>query len=119
MVHRAPEVIVEVPLKSSAGIEELEPKVALLTRDSSNSSKPPSSDGPSAKPKTRAPMKSKKHRPGGQPDHKEVNRDSIPTKKVNEVTPALPEGCDNCGAALILTGIKTSIHQQHTPSLSS
>jgi len=103
--HSAREVIVEVPLKSSARIEELEPKVALLTRDSSNSSKPPSSDGPSAKPKARAPMKSKKIKPGGQPVHKEANRDLIPTEEVNEVIPALPEARDHCGAALTLTGI--------------
>jgi hypothetical protein len=33
--HSARKVIVGVPLKSSARIEDLEPKVALLTRDSS------------------------------------------------------------------------------------
>lgn len=104
--HGARDVIVEVPPKLSARIEELERKVALLTLDSSNSTKPPSSDGPSAKPKARAPMKPKKHKPGGQPAQKEVNRDLIPAKEVNEVIPVLPEGCDSCGAALTLTGIK-------------
>jgi hypothetical protein len=54
----------------SARIEELERRLALLTLDSSNSSEPPSSDGPSAKPKARGPMKSKKLKPGDQPAQK-------------------------------------------------
>jgi transposase len=102
IAHSAPEVIVEVLLQMSARIEELERKVALLTRDSSNSSKPPSSDGPAAKPKARRPIKSKKRKPGGQPGHKGANRDLIPTEEVNEVIPVYPNACGNCGAALTL-----------------
>lgn len=100
VAHSAPEVIVEVLLRMSARIEELERKVALVTRDSSNSSKPPSSDGPAAKPKARRPMKSKKRKRGGQPGHKGTNRDLIPTEEVNEVIPVFPEACGHCGAAL-------------------
>jgi len=100
IAHSAPEVIVEVLLRMSARIEELERKVALLTRDSSNSSKPPSSDGPAAKPKARRPTKSKKRKPGGQPGHKGANRDLIPIEEVSEVIPVFPDACDNCGAAL-------------------
>jgi transposase len=100
IAHSAPEVIVEVLLQLSARIEELERKIALLTRDSSNSSKPPSSDGPAAKPKARPPMKSKKRNPGGQPGHKGANRDLIPIEEVDEVIPVFPEACDHCGAVL-------------------
>lgn len=100
IAHSAPEVIVEVLLQMSARIEELERKVALLTRDSSNSSKPPSSDGPAAKPKARRPVKSKKRKPGGQPGHKGANRDLIPIEEINEVIPVFPDTCDHCGAAL-------------------
>lgn len=100
IAHSAPEVIVEALLKLSAGIEELERKIALLTRDSSNSSKPPSSDGPAGKPRARPPVKSKKRKPGGQPGHKGSKRDLIPTEDANEVFPVFPDTCDHCGAVL-------------------
>ncbi len=89
IAHSAPEIIVEAVLQISTRIEELERKIGLLTRDSSNSSKPPSSDGPAAKPKARRPMKSKKRKPGGQPGHKGTNRDLIPTDEAKEVIPLL------------------------------
>ncbi len=100
IAHSDPKVIVEVLLQMSARIDELERKVALLTRDSSNSSKPPSSDGPAARPKARRPMKSKKRKPGGQPGHKGTNRDLIPTEQAKEVIPVFPESCEQCGEVL-------------------
>jgi len=84
----------------TARVEELERKIALLTRDSSNSSKPPSSDGPAGKPKARRPRKSKKRKPGGQPGHKGANRNLIPLEEVDQIIPVVPESCDRCGAAL-------------------
>jgi len=106
-VYENPEAAVELILdlcatveRLTARVEELERKIALLTRDSSNSSKPPSSDGPSAKPKARPPMKSKKRKPGGQPGHKGTNRDLIPTDEVKEVIPVFPESCEHCGEVL-------------------
>ena len=107
LVYGNPEAAIELILqlvatveRLTARVEELERKIALLTRDSSNSSKPPSSDGPAAKPKARPPMKSKKRKPGGQPGHKGTNRDLIPTEEVDEVIPVFPETCDHCGAVL-------------------
>jgi transposase len=100
IAHSAPEVIVEVLLALSARIEELERKVALLTRDSSNSSKPPSSDGPAAKPRPRRPMKSKKRKPGGQPGHKGTNRNLIPVEEVDRIISVFPDVCNHCGAVL-------------------
>lgn len=100
IAHSDPEMIVEILLQMSARIEELERKIALLTRDSSNSSKPPSSDGPATKPKARRPIKSKKRKPGGQPGHKGSNRDLIPTEEVDRVIPVFPEACDHCGKVL-------------------
>jgi len=107
LVYANPEAAIDLILQLiatvehlKAQVEELERKVALLTRDSSNSSKPPSSDGPSAKPKARPPMKSKKRKSGGQPGHKGSNRDLIPTEEVDCVIPVFPEACDHCGAAL-------------------
>jgi transposase len=100
IAHSDPEIIVEILLQMSARIEELERKVALLTRDSSNSSRPPSSDGPATKPKARRPMKSRKRKRGGQPGHKGSNRDLIPTEEVDSVIPVFPEACDHCGEVL-------------------
>ena len=89
LVYGNPEAAVDLILqlvatveRLTARVEELERKVALLTRDSSNSSKPPSSDGPAAKPKARRAIKSKKRKPGGQPGHKGTNRDLIPIEQV-------------------------------------
>jgi transposase len=107
LVYGNPEAAVELILqlvstveRLTARVEELERKIALLTRDSSNSSKPPSSDGPSAKPKARRPMKSKKRQRGGQPGHKGSNRNLIPIEEVNSVIPVFPESCDDCGEVL-------------------
>jgi transposase len=107
IAHGDPDVIVDILLRMGrtieelrSKVEELERKIALLTRDSSNSSKPPSSDGPAGKPKARPPLKSKKRRPGGQPGHKGSNRDLIPSEEVDEVITVLPEACDHCGAVL-------------------
>jgi hypothetical protein len=85
IAHSDPEVIVEVLLNWSARIEELERKAALLTRDSSNSSKPLSSDGPAGKPKAHPPQKSRKRIPGGQHGHKGNKRELIPPDEVDVI----------------------------------
>lgn len=89
-------MIVEILLQLSARIEELERKVALLTKDSSNSSKPPSSDGPATKPKMRRRKKSRHRKPGGQPGHKGTNRDLVPPEKVDLIQEVFPESCEMC-----------------------
>jgi len=58
-----------------AKVTELERMMALLTKDSSNCPKTPSSSGAAAKPKARSPEKSKNLKSEGQPGHKEQNRD--------------------------------------------
>jgi transposase len=78
-----------------ARVAELERKIALLTRDSSNSSKPPSSDGPGKKPQAR-PKKSRKRNPGGQPGHKGTKRELVPIEKVDHVEEVIPESCEFC-----------------------
>jgi transposase len=100
IARSTPELIVEVLLQMSARIAEFERMVALLTRDSSNSSKPPSSDGPAAKPKARRPMKSKKRKPGGQPGHKGKKRELIAADRVDVIEEIVPEKCCSCGEAL-------------------
>ena len=107
LVYGNPEAAVDLILQLvetigllTARVVELERKVALLTRDSSNSSKPPSSDGPTAKPKPRPPMKSKKRKAGGQPGHKGSTRKLVPAEDVNRVIPVFPDSCVGCGAVL-------------------
>ncbi len=95
------ELIIEVLLRMSAEIDELKRQVAILTKDSSNSSMPPSSDGPKSKPKPRPPKKSRKRNPGGQPGHKGSYRKLIPEDEVDKKIPLTPETCDHCGKALV------------------
>jgi transposase len=108
LVYENPEAAIELILqllatveKLTARIEDLERKIALLTTDSSNSSKPPSSDGPQTKLRPRPRQKSKKRNPGGQPGHKWTNRELIPMDEVGEIIALYPDVCDNCGATLL------------------
>jgi transposase len=106
LVYGNPEAAIELILQLVATVErltgrveELERKIAILTRDSSNSSKPPSSDEP-GKPKARRPMKSKKRKPGGQPGHRGTKRELIPADEVDVVEEILPKKCCHCGKTL-------------------
>jgi transposase len=100
MAYGDPRVTILVLMELSARIEELERKVARLTTDSSNSSKPPSSDRPADRPKARTPIKSKNRKPGGQPGHKGSNRDLAPPEEVDEIIDLFPKTCEYCRACL-------------------
>ena len=70
---------------------------ARLSKDSSNSHKPPSSDSPY---KARPPKKDKgKRKPGGQPGHKGVTRAWLPAEAVTDHRVVRPAVC-LCGASL-------------------
>lgn len=78
-------------------IEKLEEQVQKLTPR--NSSLPPSTEHPHAKPKrTRPPAKKRKH--GGQKGHKRHQRELIPSEQCATVTPCYPEACRRCGGEL-------------------
>ncbi|MCR4414581.1 MAG: transposase, partial [Thermoguttaceae bacterium] len=84
-------------------VAELEAKVDELQRQAKgttpqNSSLPPSSQHPHARPQRPEP-KSKKQR-GGQPGHAKHQRPLIPTDQCNHVEPCKPEQCRRCGAKL-------------------
>ncbi len=103
LVYENPEAAVELIVHLTAAVaalqarvEELERRIALLTKDSSNSSKPPSSDGPGGKPRARPPKKSKKRGRGGQPGHKGKNRALLPVEQVDVVRDVLPDVCEKC-----------------------
>lgn len=104
LVYHEPERAIDLLVALSEAVEklearvaELERKIAELTKDSSNSSKPPSSDGPGAKARPRPPIKSKKRRPGGQTGHKGKTREILPVEHVDEVIEVFPTVCEGCG----------------------
>ena len=82
--------------KLEARIEELQRQ--LKGKTPQNSSLPPGSQHPHAKP-PRQRRKSKKKR-GGQPGHKKHERPLIPTDECNDVQPLKPTECRRCGHKL-------------------
>ena len=99
IAHGDKDVIVEILLHLSARVAELERQVALLTKDSSNSSKPPSSDGPTSKLKDRR-SKSHRRKRGRRPGHKGSNRALVPEEEVDRVIELFPDHCAGCGKGL-------------------
>ena len=75
-----------------ARVRELE---ARLRQNSSNSSRPPSSDPPQG-PRQRPALPSGCKR-GGQPGHRGAFRRLLPIEEVDEVVLVVPEGCRHCG----------------------
>ena len=79
-------------------IAELEAELAAFKKTPRNSSLPPSSEHPHAKP-PRNKQKSKKKR-GGQRGHRKHERKLIPTEQCSQVVPLHPDRCRRCGTAL-------------------
>lgn len=76
--------------------------VARLDQNSSNSHKPPSSDGPKARGKRRSKRKSSSGRKaGGQPGHKGTHRALLPEEEVDRVVELRAETCSCCGTSLV------------------
>jgi transposase len=67
---------------------------AQLGQNSSNSSRPPSSDPPHVPPKRR-PRPSGRNR-GGQPGHRGAFRVLLPVEQVDEIVAVVPERCRHC-----------------------
>lgn len=80
--------------KLLARIADLEVKVAALSRNSSNSSRPPSSDLPSV---SRPECKPTGKKRGGQPGHQGHQRQLLPVEQVDVVVPLVPKHCGHCG----------------------
>jgi transposase len=76
-------------------IAELEAK---LNKSPQNSSLPPSSQHPHAKPPTNKPKSKKK--PGGQPGHAKHERSLLPANECDEVHDLKPSECRRCGMRL-------------------
>ena len=87
-------------LEYDAETEKLKRKIAQLEKDSTNSSKPPSSDNPQDKNQQPNTDNKEKRKPGGQPGHKGSMRELIPVEEVDNLVHYYPEKCNNCGKAL-------------------
>lgn len=94
--------------KRVQALEPLEPEVARLEArvreleaqlrmDSSNSSRPPSSDPPGRRPRRKRRSGRKR---GGQPGHKGHHRSLLPPERVDHVLVHRPADCRHCGHSL-------------------
>ena len=89
----------------TARVAQLE---AQLRQNSSNSSRPPSSDAPGS---PRPPKKATGRRPGGQPGHKKHERRLLPVEEVQRFVELLPKQCKGCGQQLTGEDEKPRRHQ--------
>ncbi len=80
----------------------LQQQVAQLTerlnQNSTNSSRPPSSDPPHVKRRPPTPATGRKR--GGQPGHARQQRPLVPPEQVKQTIPLMPSACRKCGQAL-------------------
>ncbi|MBV8605836.1 MAG: IS66 family transposase [Singulisphaera sp.] len=105
--------IAAVFLAMQQRIDELETRVrdleARLKLNSTNSSKPPSSDPIGMKRKPPVPPSGKKR--GGQPGHRKFHRSLVPPEKVRETVHCKPTTCRRCGHELSGDDPEPLIHQ--------
>jgi transposase len=81
-------------------IADLERQLALRKQNSTNSSKPPSSDGLAGEQRPRGPKRKSRRKPGAQPGHTGHHRRLVPTAEVSAVEVLLPGQCRHCGEGL-------------------
>jgi transposase len=97
-----------VPAEAQAALREafaaLDRRIAdleaRLNLNSTNSSKPPSTDPPAVKLKRRPPVPPSGRKRGGQPGHKRHTRTLVPPEQLRETFEVKPTLCQGCGAAL-------------------
>jgi transposase len=94
-------------------VEALQAEVGRLReqlgRDSQNSSKPPSSDGPRARPRPQ--RQSSGRKAGGQPGHVGHGRKLKPLDQVTRVIEVKAVSCGKCGALLLGEDVEPVRHQ--------
>jgi transposase len=96
---------------SQEEVERLRLELAKAKKNSSTSSKPPSSDIVKAKPAPKegdAPKRSI----GGQPGHPKHEREPFPPEQVTEFVPHTLDACPDCGGALRRNGHLQRVVQQ-------
>jgi transposase len=89
-----------------ARVNDLENRLKL---NSTNSSKPPSSDPIGLKRKPPAASTGKKR--GGQPGHRKAHRALVPAEKIRETVHCKPVACRRCGHALSGDDSEPLVHQ--------
>jgi transposase len=96
-----------------ANIADLHTRIAEIQskqgKNSINSSHPPSSEHPHAKPTRPAPKSPR--RSGGQPGHAKHQRPLLPTEQCQQVIPCVPPTCRRCAAPLSGTDPQPLRHQ--------
>ena len=107
------ELIARQPPEARAIIRVLLTKIAELearvNKTPRNSSLPPSSEHPHAKPKPKRRKSGRKR--GGQPGHPKHERTLIPVEQCMQVVPLIPENCRRCGEALTGSDSEPLRHQ--------
>jgi transposase len=103
LVARTPAEVLRLLAQLLDRIEQLEAEnrdlKARLGLNSSNSSKPPSTDPPNIKRKPPVPKSGRKR--GGQPGHRRHERLLVPPHQVDEVVDCRPPHCQSCAAPLV------------------
>src|SRR5205085_7437997 len=102
LVARTPPEVLRLLAQLLDRVKQLEAEnrdlKARLGLNSSNSSKPPSTDPPHRKRKPPVPKSGRKR--GGQPGHRRHDRPLVPPDQVGEVVDCRPSRCDACNTAL-------------------
>jgi transposase len=93
------EELLAIIRRLEARIAELEAEVARLRKNSSTSSKPPSSDIVKP-PKPPKPKGAKKRRKGAQPGHPRHERPAFSPDEVDEIREYRLDACPNCGSSV-------------------
>jgi transposase len=111
---QTPRAVQEFVVSTVARLQVVEAELSTLrervNKNSSNSSRPPSSDGPGVSPKTRKHAKSGRKR-GAQKGHKGTTRKLVPLEQVKESFDVKPEECSRCGHPLSGTDTEPHRHQ--------
>lgn len=89
---------------------ELEAKIARLEKNSSNSSKPPSSD--IVKPPKPAPPEGGKRKIGGQPGHERHEREPFAAEAIDRVEEHQLQECPDCGGRVRAARLPPRVIQQ-------
>ena len=100
--------------KLRAEIVELKAEIAILKKNSGNSSKPPSSDIVKPKPKTEKKDKKTKRKKGARPGHKQHLRIPITPELIDEIVKLELTNCPDCNQQLDLVDSETKTFQQIT-----
>jgi transposase len=80
-------------LEQDALIRLLQQRLDAANTNSTNSSKPPSSDAPGVKHRKKTPSNRK---PGGQEGHDGKNRPLLPVEQMDDVHDYYPDVCEKC-----------------------